>query len=361
MPTYRLAIANLGTSGLGTVVTGLSDVFATVGVSRGGAPLRWTKVLNAPGSLEFTIPLDHSAVTQSNFAVGQREVHLYRRGDDLGDTEQLVWGGYLTSADVSGWAVRFAAQGWFSRLRKRMVTSDLIYENTSDLTIAWNLISHAQAATNGGMGITQGAASGSGATRTMVYCLEEEVVIADAIEELASAEDGFDFEITPAKAWKTYSPRRAASSGITLNAGTNVSDLSFSLDAEDLITQARIVPDSDGCVAPTPITASAGASTYGLLQTRVDRGENSASGFLQQLANEELRINGQPRFKASVQVDGELSSLGADDFNVGDTLTLVASRGTFANINRSCRVVGVSIDVKRYGREIINLELDGKV
>lgn len=350
MATYRLALANRSTSGLGSEI--ISDILDTTGIPQGDAGIRWTKILNAPGAIEFTLPLDHASVTATNFAVGNREIHLYR-------DSTLVAAGNLTGADVSGWAVRFTAQGFYGRLRRRVVVDDLLYDGVDQLDIAWNLINHTQTQTNGNLGITRYSATSSGVARTTVYCIENAVVIADAIEELAAAADGFDFEVTPNKVWRTWYPRRAYASGITLT-DADFTDLTYSLDAEDLVTEARgIVPADSDCNLPTVLTASGGGSTYGLLQTTVDAEDNDTQSFLQSKVDEEYRINGSPRFKAQVILDSAISPYGADDFDIGHTLTLQADRGSFVDLNRSCRVAEFTVAVPTSDREIITLGLDG--
>lgn len=356
--TYRLALAQLGTSSLGTVI--ISDIFKTIGVPEGEAPLTYSKILNAPGALEFVIPIDHSSVTPSNFAVGQREIHLYRKVGS--GSEVLVWAGYLSSVDVEGWTARFSCLGWYSRLKRRVVETDLYYQNVDQLDIAWNLIAHAQSRTNGNIGITRNSSTASGITRTAVYCIENDVNIASAIEELASSDDGFDFEITSQKAWKTYYPRRAVSTGITLDADTHLNDFSYSQDTDDLTTQARITLDSVKCDLPVVLTQSANTSTYGLLQTTVDSGSSRDQTFLAGLLREEIRNNSAPRFRASAALDSSLNSTyDASSFTIGDVVTIKANRGAYVNLNRTARITRIGINCLRGGREQISLELDGVV
>lgn len=351
MPSYRLALATRSTTGLGTEI--ISDVLDTTGIPQGDAGIQWTKIMNAPGAIEFSLPVDHSAVTTTNFAVGNREIHLYR-------DSTLVAAGNLMGADVSGWAVRFTAQGFYGRLRRRVVVSDLFFKDTDQLDIAWGLINHTQSQTNGGLGITRDSASASGVDRTMVYCIENSVIVSNAIEELASTDDGFDFEVTPDKKWKTWYPRRAYASGITLTGAADLSTLGFSTDADDLVTEARgIVPADDTCNFPTVLTASGGGTTYGLLQTNVDSGDNDVTSLLQGKVDEEYRINAGPRFKAQITLDSALSSYGSSDFDIGHTVTLQATRGSFVNLNRLCRVAELSVAVPSYNREIVTLGLDG--
>lgn len=352
--TWRLALAGRGTSGLGTEI--VSDVLTAAGVPAGDANIRYTKVLNGPGSIEFSVPINSAIVTEANFAVGQRELHLYR------DTT-LVWSGMLYAADISGWAIRFSGLGFWHVFRNRLVVSDLLYSTTEQLDIAWNLINHTQTQTGGNIGITRNSATGSGVTRTAVYCIENKVVIAEAIEQFASADDGFDFEISPDKKFKTYFPRRSNSSGVALSTATNIKDFSMVVDATDVVTEARATVDAKTCNPPTVITAtdSTARSNYGLLQAAVEEQSDDVD-LLQGLANEELRINKAPRLHMRVTLDSlNPSAPAATALGIGDQITVSASRGFVNLTNKAARIVGMSVALGRNGREFIDLDLDGVV
>lgn len=354
MATWRLALANRGTTGLGTVL--ISDVMGSAGVPAGDGAITYTNVLNGPGSLEFSLPISATICTEANFAVGNREVHLYR-------DSTLVWTGALISADASQRAVRFSCLGFWHLLRKRLVVSDLYYKATEQLDIAWNLINHTQTQTSGNLGITRYSTTASGVTRTAVYCIENRAVVADAIEQFAGASDGFDFEITTTKQFRTYYPRRSNASGISLSTASTIQDFSMVRDATDLVTEVTSTIDAKTCNLPTVITATdaTAKTTYGLLQTGIS--ENSEdSAFLQGLVNEELRINKQPTLRMNVGLDSLYPNTpAATSFAIGDVISVTANRG-FVNLsNQSCRIVEMSVSLKPNGRELINLGLDGVV
>lgn len=354
MATWRLALANRGTTGLGTEL--VSDVMTSAGVPAGEAEIHYTKTLNGPGGIEFSIPIDSAICTDANFKVGARELHLYR-------DSTLVWTGLLVSADVSGWAIRFSGLGFWHLFRKRLVVSDLLFDGVDQLDICWNLINHTQSQTGGALGITRYSSTPSGVTRTAVYCVENKVIVADAIEQFSGADDGFDFELTPTKQFRTYFPRRSVTTAIALNTDSNIRDFSMVRDATDLVTEARATVDAKSCNPPTVITAtdSSARTTYGLLQVPVDE-QSDDSALLQGLVSEELRINKQPRLSLRASLDSALPNTpAATAINLGDRITVTANRGYVALSNQSCRVVGVSVNIGRNGREFIDLDLDGVV
>ena len=87
-----------------------STVVASVPASRA----RFNTNLNAPGAADIVVPLRHSDVTASNFAVGQREVYI-------SDGSSTVWGGELMAvrADASSQTLSLNAVGFYDRLRRR--------------------------------------------------------------------------------------------------------------------------------------------------------------------------------------------------------------------------------------------------
>ncbi len=77
-------------------------------------------------------------------------------------------------------------------LKSRHVRSPLSYVATSQGTIAWNLVQHAQAATNGSLGITLGSA-GPVVNRDRTYVVGQNIF--DAIVEMTQIANGFTWNI----------------------------------------------------------------------------------------------------------------------------------------------------------------------
>lgn len=359
--TYRLVLAERSDTGLGTPI--VTDVLAEVGLPYGAdTAIRWSRVLNGAGSLEFTAYID--TVTPDVYAPGQREVHLYR---DDGSGELLVWGGHLWKADVDHDWVRFTALGWYEALRHREISTDFYRTSVDQFNIAWQLIDYTQDEDGGGLGITRFGVGGSGVGRTVLYCAEERQNIADAIEDLASADDGFDFDVTPNKRWRVWSPERGLdmSDTVGLHAESTVSELSYSIDATTVSNDVAGIGEGEDC-EPIHFERARDEDSralYGLMQSTVSRGDlNQDKPRITALAREELQQSKDaelhPTIRYPVLLDGP-SPL-TQDFGLGDVITLSASRG-YATFNSPFRVLAYTITSTQTGREHVELELDSTV
>lgn len=317
--------------------------------------LEYGQALNAPGAAELTFPLD--AFTPAQVAPGTREVTINREGT-------AVWGGYVWAAavDVAQQTVRLACEGYYSMLRYRTINETRAYNAVDQHAIAWDLIAYTQSQPNGNLGITDGS-SPSGVTRKRLYCCHERVVVAAAIEELAYAEGGFDFWITPAKVWMTASPRRGSLSAQTFDTGsgpgdaTNIWALSYDVDAAEVYTEVSVIPETDYCVDIDVIRSNT-ISTYLLRQATLNagRGVKDAADRIDQ-GQEWLRLHRNPRW--TMRLDTGDLPFDPPGYEVGDTVTVSSSHG-YATFSQAFRVLAWRVRVEE-GQETASLELDSVV
>lgn len=355
-PYYALALAELGTTGLGTVIE--ADVLDRTGVPSGDASLRYVRTLNGAGSCEFTLPLDDPFVTMTNFAEGEREIHLYRDG-------VLVWGGRLWQWEITSvTSVRFMAQGFFSTLSRREVVDDLLFVNDDQLDIAWGLIDYTQDRTGGALGITRDSLLASGVNRSKSYCLGEGVRIADAIGDLAATLDGFDYEVGADKAWRTWHTLRGTdlSATIVFDTNTNVIDMTFDGDATQVANSVLALADGGSCETPTyefdVDTGSRG--TYGLLEDSVTSDDFQADHLFAQ-AQERLRIGKASRRQPTITVDAAMPDTpDLSDYDLGDQVNFQCSRG-FATFDQDFRIIEIDAVARPGSLERVRLTLDGVI
>lgn len=360
---YRLVLAERSSTGLGAEL--VPDVLGTAGVPYGGqSVMRWKRQLNGAGSLEFTLPTTGEGVTEATYAPGQRELHLYR---DDGGGEFLVWAGHLWVADVDHDWVRFMGLGWYETLRHREMAEDFYRVDAGQLDIAWELINYTQSQTGGNIGVTRFPGSTGGVARTVLYCAEERQSIASAVEDLADADTGFDWEVTPTKRWKVWTPERGTdlSASVLLDAASTVSNLSYQVDATQVANEVAGIGERTDC---EPIhydreidTTSRG--DYGLMQTSVVRSDiRQDAERISALARKELKLRKRARRLPAVgypaELGGPLPMRG--DFDIGDTVGLQASNG-YATFDDPFRVMAYEVTVNRMGREFVTLDLDAAV
>lgn len=371
MIDYRLALAERGTTGLGAVI--LSDVLNTIGTLE-KAGLTYAFKLNEPGTLEFSLPIDHDDVTRDNFDVGNREVHLYRN-------EVLWWTGKIWVADVQNWEVRFMCYDFLYDFQKRYIDDD--YAEVKDqFVIARDLVRYSQGLDGNPWGKAQRnfgvstEAGTSGVMRSVVVCPEERMTVFDALSEMSQAEDGFDFWVTPDKTFKMTSPMRTRATTLTFSGEYNLAEVGHKVDGEEMYNDMTIVgPDDDDCAIPLIISSfdATNRTKYGLLEgdAELDSGADTRhkpdKDFLEKVADEALRVSKDPRWQPTTDAPTDLSlalpatGVDLDEVDNGDVVTLETTRGPiggFGRFNRQFRIIGINVQVDPPGIERWTADLD---
>jgi hypothetical protein len=316
--------------------------------------LQATWVLNGPGLIDADLTWDSVAV--ADHLAGGRELRLTRDAT-------RVWGGWSWRGAGNGpeRTFRIEGQGYYSRLRRRVVRSDLIYTDTAQHTIAWNLIAHAQAQSDGNHGFTNGTHSGTPRDRDRSYCALERPNIADEIEALAGMDDGFDFEISPTKAFNTWAPRRGTGAAVYTFTGVD----EFEFEWEDDATEAASFVDAlgdDDC-NPREITATdAGAvADYGRLEYVVQADTNRRSEVSAE-ANEHLRQRKVGMRRATLTYDLTVgpawATLNPLD-HLGSKVRLNLASAGPATFDRNYRIVEFLLSLEDPTAEWMTLVLDG--
>ncbi len=357
--SYRIDLASLATvPGLGTVI--LSDFMDTIGVL-GDADLVFDEILNQEGTLEFSLPTDHSLVTTDNFAVGKRELHVYR--DNV-----LTWGGKLWTADVDKDEVRFIGKSWEHDFSKRIQAADYAVQATDQHDIARAIVDATQATKT--LGLTHYDTDDSGVTRTFVVCVEERRTVRSVFDELSSAKNGFDWHITPDKKLRLESPRRGDATTAVFS-DNNMMTFRYEVDGDGLLTAVGILgPKDPECAIPSLYVAGGIDADYHLLEGTADDADVLDDDQREQTAEELLRINKLPRFQPDVSIETALQdvltaeSIGYTDVNVGDTVTVEVTYGAaggFGYFNQVFRVVSKRTHAQAPGLETVTYGLDQTV
>jgi len=300
--------------------------------------------LNEPGSCSFTVALRDPKCTKAILAPGEREVRVYRDGI-------LVWAGYLWTAYAS-WGeghVRFACEGFISRLRHRLVTSNLTYTSTEQFDIAWNLIAHTQAKTDGSLGFTRGGEANSGVNATRKYAQFERPNILEEIEGLAESGTGFDYEITPDKVFHMYYPEKGSNKLVNFELGKNIGGLSYDVDSVSIINTVHAIGAGEGeltCIASAINTTS--RAKYGLMEESYSFQNIKRFDTLQTLANEQLAVNKDARFQPQANITG--TDPVWTTLAVGDRATILGDYG-YMELDDSFRIVTMLVQLDNTGNE----------
>jgi hypothetical protein len=325
------------------------------GVAFRSLSARW--VLNGPGSIE--VNLRHDA-DLGGATAGTAELQLLRDG-------VIVWAGPWLSSDVDPRArsLTITGEGLWWWFRRRLVTSDLVYTDTAQHTIARNLIAHTQAQTYGSLGIVAGTHTGATRNRSRFYCAAARPNVGEEVEALTQYENGFDFAINPAtRAFDTWTPARRSSSGISLD-GNEVDYLAWSEDVRDVATFVSAIGADECGAIVIDASDTTLANTYGRLHTAIDADDNDdTAGEVTEVANEALAATKRVRSDASIAFrEGGTGAPAWADLVVGNTLLLSDNRGYSTFTNRELRMIeiGVNLDNGLPGVPVFTVELSREI
>jgi hypothetical protein len=273
--------------------------------------------LDGPGAIEVTLAL--ADLGSSVWLPGQRRIIVRKDGAN-------AWQGWLLDMQRDGkpgevtWTAR--GLGLSSVLDKRVVHGDVTYSATVATTIAWNLIQHAQAQTDGNHGFTLGTVSGTAPARTRTYCDGDN--IREAIDDLASRDPGgFDWEIDANGAFNAWVPRRAVNKTSISFSDADVMEMRASKDTSELASYVTALGDDpDGPCGPPLVTRSDStlASTYKRREVTIDVG-TSNSGELTEAADHELAIRRRGGLQLEVVVEPRADPKGLASLDIGDRVT----------------------------------------
>lgn len=324
--------------------------------------LSFSKTLNSPGAATLTLPM--TSVARSNMRVLKHRVRVLEDGN-------LRWGGDIwgMSLDTKAQMMDVRALGYFERLRHRQFEQNLFYNGVEQFTIAWGLLDYTQGATvaTGNLFITDGGAAASGITRKRHYCAWDSGSIADAIEDLSMAPDGFDFEISDNLVWNVYdgyrgvvTPVKTFTLGDSPDDASNIDDLSLTDDGDDAANYIAGKPD-DECLDVSDFVIepdSSSVSMYGPMHDVVDLPNISEKseriGFLQ----EELR--NRRYSKRQIVITTPDMPWDSPGFEVGDNIAVTADLGYVTLTAEVFRVITWEVHVMN-GTEWSVLTCDSEV
>jgi hypothetical protein len=317
-----------------------------------------TWVLDSEGTIDIDVPWE--TFSRTDWVAGGRELRLTRNGT-------RVWGGYYwrNASDREGGEanrprVKANGAGYLSRLRSRVVTSDLIYTDVNQHQIGWNLINHTQGQTDGALGFTQGTHTGTVKTRSREYCALERPNIFDSIAEFGELEDGIDYEIDALGAFNTWSPRRGSASVVHTFTGAEEITFDWEEDASEAASYVSGVGSpSDDC-APRVIDVSdaTAIARFKRLHHTTEARNNKKTEVTSE-ANEMLRERKKGMFNASLAYDLTNASAPAwGAIALGDMVRVNFTDNGLA-IDETLRVVEMRLSLEVPDSEYMELTLDG--
>lgn len=155
--------------------------------------VNFTRQLNSIGSFTGRLLLSGVNAEQMNVsnATVPAKTAVYVDRDGV-----LVWGGILWGRPYSSetQTLEFQAQEFESYFQHRVIDADAAFTNTDQLTVAQSLVTTAQAAPYGDIGIIV-PSNTSGVTIDRVYYGYELKTVYQGLLDLSRSDDGFDFAV----------------------------------------------------------------------------------------------------------------------------------------------------------------------
>jgi hypothetical protein len=297
----------------------------------------WSKKINAPGTMTFSLPISDTDATATNLQKYKR-VTLQRLAQDGTNTYQTVWTGYIEAAKENHEYIDVICQGNLKLFLKRYAALNQAFTGAGS-TEAFGLLTTTNG-TDGDTGITTG--TGGVATANPVTA-QRRIDILRAWEDLAAA-DGAEFEIDDTLKFN-FVPALGSdkSASVTLRyrrdgtPGSNVVLTGFGEDGELMANRILGYTDNGGGLTSTKDDAASQA-TYGVLieEKQFNQAQNQAAldamtlSYLTQRANPLTDYAVQPILanqtfdvvSGTNQITGlQYTSLGVGDLVTADILT----------------------------------------
>jgi len=188
--------------------------------------LRWSKTLNRSGACSFTVPTNHPSCKLKNLEPQAVEVVLLPEGE----SDPVFVGPIMTLSENTGeQTVSIGAEGILSYFKKAYISTDTTYTAKTREFIFRTMIADHRTYCNTiglsdsypnlsvwpGSGAGHYTYPGEGTVLTYTALQKEHRCILDELVSVAESDGAFDYEITPDRVVRIYSP----------NSGTKRTDL----------------------------------------------------------------------------------------------------------------------------------------
>lgn len=313
--------------------------------------LKLGKRLNNYGACQFEVPVNSDKVS-SLIALRRYTVEVYRNEDLIWAGEQANREGNLKS-DGDNW-VTIYCYDWFEQLGQRYTASEVTFTGIDAGEIAWELIDTTQGDTNGDFGFTEGTIEAT-TNRDRTYYNKN---IADAILELSSVINGFDFEINNSKVFNAYVAIGVdRTDTVILEYGVNVTTVRITDDFSKPVNRAIVLGDSGDPMDPLRVERDdAGLQVlYKLRENLINEPTVSEVATLDDKGDALIRKYGNQLIKLSMGIVRSTTPT-IVDFALGDIIRIKINTGIY-DIDTSFRVFEWTVNYNDDNTETLSLVL----
>lgn len=319
--------------------------------------LSWSETLNEVGEASVSLPLRGGSLetVAGNLAPGKTCLWIDRNGS-------LRFGGivWTASGSVDGNSLDISASDFHSYTRRREIRSTTTFTAVDQLTIARTLIDNLQD-TAGSLDIIQTTETSlSGVLRDRTYLWYERLGVGEAIENLASVNDGFDWRYVvaysagvPTVEFTTSFPKLGFRTPYVFDLGSNVELLSFTEDGTSLVNRAEAIGIGEGeaiSQALASLTNSAALLEYPLYERSETFNDIYFQSTLEGKARLMLARGAKPITQYTVRLSPDAQPrLGS--YKVGDIVQLRGEYG-YLSVADDFRIVSLAYSVGTDGEVV---------
>lgn len=263
--------------------------------------------LNGLGQFNATLDLADSALRKALDPIGATQtgrtiIYIDRDGVLVGGW--VVW---TRTYDSTTKKLTLGGQDVWSYFRSRLIKADATFAGQDQLAIAHSLINTAQAATGGNIGVVVGTET-SGVLRDRTYYGYEYKPVAEAVEQLAAVQGGFDFRIdvayingVPTKRLILGYPQIGQTANVSnlvfeYADGGNIMSYTYPEDSTTQAVSSTATGAGDGPAALTSTATNSALITggYPLLEEQTTYGDISVQATLDAHAQANLAAHDYP-------------------------------------------------------------------
>jgi hypothetical protein len=280
---------------------------------------------------------------------GRTAIYVDRDGD-------LLWGGIVWTSRYSGAnaVLELGASDLLSYFEHRLVlrpgnlSAPVPFEGKDQITIARELITQAQSHPGGDLGVGLTGTVSSGVSRTITYTPADLKPVADALRDLANADDGFDFTFdvrysgsgVPERFVRIGFPRIGQPGAPHVwEYGANLVDFTWPADAASMATRVVAAGGS-----PVEEDASAHRAGWPLLDAQVSPSDTTDATMLDAHVRGELAARRRPVVLPELTVRADLDPV-VGSYSVGDDARVVIDDPFFPGeqLDITVRVLGLEV------------------
>lgn len=306
--------------------------------------------MNEPDQIRYKLSSQDLSkyIDPSLVKAGVTECALYR--DNVNVFTGPIWTIGVSSAEKE---MSVMAQDVSSYLMQRCIVIDVKYSSKNYAWIAWDLISRAQALTDGGLGITLGASVPTNWPKGSIkYARKTRTNLYKAITALSSGTTGFDWEITPARVMNMTYPRIQPAARVILEYGGAIKN--YSVNAMGKYAYNDVMIRGGGSVVSTIQVDATSRALYGLRQYVETQSSLKSKTKLNSVARETLNLRKNPQLIPQLTVDSLKVNPFDGDIAYGSLVNTIIDDG-WVQFNGTMRCSGWQLSLGNQGNETIVL------